>query len=244
MKTMLNMSCKICSVDYDSTMHNLYPRVLEKSCKQPEKHVLFRLLMELGSSGNCILAQLTSFMEERDKQHLLCWCMESFSPELTELLNRKLHENDMGKCFSIGALMPDSEGGSIVLAARNTIVDYSSFMEQIRRRTPGGFFGQALLRLINSVIENGDADQKIVKATDNTIVQTLIKDMLSSALHKQGICVEIDHISIQMAENDTLLPDAAKPLLDRRTESILIKALAEYLRHTAPEDETSIIASV
>jgi len=56
--------------------------------------------------------------------------------------------------------------------------------------------------------------------------------------------VEIDHISIQMAENDTLLPDAAKPLLDRRTESILIKALAEYLRHTAPEDETSIIASV
>ena len=150
----------------------------------------------------------------------------------------------MGKCFSIGALMPDSDGGSIVLAARYTIVEYSSFMEQIRRRTPGGFFGQALLRLINSVIENGDADQKIVKATDNTIVQTLIKDMLSSALHKQGICVEIDHISIQMAENDTLLPDAAKPLLDRRTESILIKALAEYLRHTAPEDETSIIASV
>ena len=241
---MLNMSCKICSVDYGSTLNNLYPRILEKSRRESEKHMLFRLLTELGGDGERILARLTSFVEECDKQYLLCRCMESFSPELTELLNRKLHENDMGKCFSIGALMPDSEGSSIVLAARNTIVDYSSFMEQIRQRTPGGFLGQALLCLINSVIENGDADKKIVKATGNAIVQTMIKDMLSSALHKQGICVEIDHISIQVVENDTLPPNVSVPLLDQRIESILIKSLVEYLRHTVPEDEASIIASV
>ena len=45
---MLNMSCKICSVDYGSTLNNLYPRILEKSRRESEKHMLFRLLTELG----------------------------------------------------------------------------------------------------------------------------------------------------------------------------------------------------
>lgn len=240
---MLDLSCKICAVDYDSTLRNLYPRILEKSSREPEKHMLFRLLAELGDDGERILTRLTGFVEEKDKQYLLCRCMEFFSPELTELLNRKLYENNMGKCFSIGALMPDLESGSIVLTARNTIVDYPSFMEQIRQRAPGGILGQALLRLVNSAIKNGDADQRIIRAAGNTIVQTMITDMLSLALHKQGICVEIDCVSIQPAESEALLPDAAVPLLDQRTESILIKAVAEYLRHTAPEDDALTIVS-
>lgn len=241
---MLDISCKIRTVDYDSTLRNLYPRILEKSGAESERHLLFRLLAELGGDGERILARFTSFVDEGDKRYLLCRCMEVFSLELTELLNRKLRENDIGKCFSIGALIPDLEDASIVLYAKNTAVDYPAFMKQLKQHTPGGFLGQTLLRLINSAMKGEGTDQKIIKVAGNAIVQATISNTLSSALRKQGICVELNGISIQSAESNAPQPAVAAPLLDQRMESILVKALAAYLRHTAPEDGAPVSAAV
>lgn len=241
---MFDISCKIRTVDFDSTLHNLYPRILEKSSVESERHLLFRLLAELGGDGGGILARLTGFADEDDKRYLLCRCIEAFSPELTGLLNRKLRENDIGKCFSVGALIPELKDASITLYAQNTAVDYPAFMEQLRQRTPGGFLGQALLRLINSAMKSGNTDQKIIRLAGNAIVQAIVTNTLSSALRKQGICVELDGISIQPAESNTPQPAMAAPLPDQRIEAILVKALAAYLRHTASEDSAPINAAV
>lgn len=190
------------------------------------------------------MARLTRFADEDDKRYLLCRCIEAFSPELTELLNRKLRENDIGKCFSIGALIPDLKDASITLYTQNTAVDNPAFMEQLRQHIPGGFLGQALLHLINSAMKSGNTDQKIIKLAGNAIVQAIVTNTLSLALRKQGICVELDGISIQPTESNIPQPAMAAPLLDHRTTAILVKVLAAYLRRTASEDSAPINAAV
>lgn len=239
---MLDMSCKIRTVDYDTTLRNLYPRILKEIGPKMEGHLLFRLLEGLDDDGERILARLASFVDEEDKRHILYWCMKVYSSELTELLNRKLQENDIGSCFSIGALIPDLEDTSIVFYAQNTTVDYPVFMEQLMQHVPGGFLGQPLFRLVNSAIKGGDTDQKIIKATGNPIVQVMITHALSSALRKQGICVELDGISIQLAENSPHQPAADTSLPNQQIESILVNALVAYLQKTVPEDNTPVNA--
>ncbi|MDE7247669.1 MAG: hypothetical protein K2N43_07255 [Lachnospiraceae bacterium] len=237
------MGCKIRAVDYDATLRNLYPRILEESGPEMKGHLLFRLLEGLGDDGERILARLASFVNEEDKRYILYWYMKVYSSKLTELVNRKLQESDIGRCFSIGTLTPDLEDTSIVFYAQNTTMDYPAFMELLMQHTPGGFLGQPLLRLVNSAIKGGDTDQKIIKAAGNPIVQAMITHTLSSALRKQAICVELDGISIRLAENSPHQPAADTPLSDQRIESILMEALVVYLRQTVPEDNTSVNAA-
>lgn len=236
---MLAATIKIRSIDYESTLQQIFPVLSEKIMSLPSKNMIVRLLQQLEDDALPVLIGLMYRIPEDTKNELLAGALNAYAPELRDKLNEELKKDEWGRLFEIGSIYIDRQT-EIVLNIGQIKVNYSALLSNgqvngaINERL-GIFSGLAIkaanmtTALVPEMIEKMCLDLLWREGNDARLM-----DLISRALSAHGIKLQLSEIRLMQDEKipDDVIESRQSFVLTEKMENDIICALAGYLRDT------------
>lgn len=121
---------KITDIDYEATLKNCYPYLMENMRKYEKTELIFRLLEKLGEDALTFLFRFTGRFSVEEKNRLVAIGFNAHEKELTGKITEYLKENKIGQAFEVSRITIRQRGTSLVLFLENVLVDAKLLLEQ------------------------------------------------------------------------------------------------------------------
>lgn len=236
---MLAATVTIRHIDYENTLRNIFPVIQPKLQTVKSQKMLIRLFQQLGDAALPVLLGVMSRLPEGTKNALLLAVLNAYAPEGQALLNRELHKDTWGQCFTVGSLSM-TQGEAIHLVIGQIQVDYKALLRndkisdaldsRLGRLSAlfKGAVGVATAVAGNAVERRG---LELLWKEDN---QQRLLQLVRRILHQNGILMEVETIALAQEERSEAETPAAQPLtLTESMEADILAALAGYLKEVA-----------
>lgn len=235
---MLATTIKIRSIDYESTLQQIFPVLSKKIMSLPSKDMIVRLLQQLGDAALPVLIGLMYRIPEDTKNELLIRSLNAYAPELRDKLNKEFKRDKWGHFFEIGTIYIDQQT-EILLNIGQIKVNYAGLLNNdqvssaINERL-GIFSGLAkkAVNMTTSLVPDTKIERMgldfLWREENNTRLMNLIRNALST----HGMKLELSEIQlIQDEETSEDVIESNQPFaLTEQMENDIICALADYLR--------------
>lgn len=242
---MLSIRLEIDQIDYEKSLGNLLPPVVEKcraksSPSEPEK-----LLRRLGPDAVPVAQKLLGYLGDKGRDAVIVWLVEDRREDLTAAANRYLEEALPGGVIRIGGLRAeDRPGPRLGVLAYGVRIDYAALL-----KSPLVESGVASLGNDNPFLKGAAkfALQMGAKMSPETLekqgiallssdaVKAKLLTGLSEGLEKMGLVVRFRDMALKT--DDAAPPAQPKPagdqgLIPDAIEDFLLDALCALLRDT------------
>ena len=232
---MLNIRLKVSEIDYPATFHTFYPLLSAHFTKPGKKDLLRSLLAALGDDAERVFLSWLPYLEETERRKLMAGVVNQNGPRMTPHLNEKLQSHEIGRCIRLSAMRAYLSGSDFVLELVGIQLEIPALAEAVGRKkklSPLIVLGlKGLSRLGPDVIEKKGAELMAIPE-----IRGEIRRALQDTLSGKGIVVTVEDIEVVHEPTQSMLPPVnVEPgrVLNEESETILVNALARYLRDKA-----------
>ncbi len=240
---MVSIQLKLDSIDYEKSIENLLPRVVDSCVSAPAPSELEKLIGKLGNDCVPVAKKLLRYLDNDLKDQIIVWLVDSHAESITKAANQYLEEILPGKVVYIGSLRADDLPGSrLSLHALQVQIDYAALLNSqlitsgVRRLGSDGGLLQGAARFalqMGSLIRQENLEKQGITLLSSDHVKPRLLSALSQAAAKAGLAVRFSDMVISP---DTAGVPAVKRssgdegLIPDRFEDALMDALVAWLR--------------
>ena len=237
---MLDATIRINSIDYENTLHHIFPVVSEKVLLTHSKNMIVRLFQQLGDAALPVLIGISYRLPVDTKDELLIRGLNAYAPVLKDKLNGELQKDRWGHYFTIGSLFIGKQDG-IILDIGRIAVDYqrllnneqvsSAIEDRLGRWNPLVPLAKTAAG-VAPVFAGNAIERKGLDLLQQDGIKARMLELLKSTLFKYGIRIDVNSIQImQVPKSTEEVIETREPFtLTERMEDDIISALSGYLR--------------
>ena len=237
---MLAASIKIRSIDYESTLQQIFPVLSEKIMSSTSKDMIVRLFQQLGDAALPVLIGVMHRIPEDTKNELLVCGLNAYAPELRDELNKELKKDKLGQCFNIGTFFIDQQD-EILLNIGHIKVNYPALLnnDQVNGAINEhlGIISGLAIRAVNmttALVPDTRIEKMALDLLWREGNDARLMNLIRRALSTHGIKLELSEIRLMqdVDEPEDVIESSQPFVLTEKTENDIICALADYLRDT------------
>lgn len=248
---MLTARIKIAKIDYNSTFHNFFPKIMEMLSENKKGSLGVKLLLKLGETSETAVIGILDRLDEIKKQEIICGVVARFSADIVRKLNEKLSEHEIGQCITVGSILAQRKSDGLWLTAENISVNYNrlasnqTVKDKINQTVSSaaekkaGLLGGAAKAIVGNnadklvrtvaVIAPNKAESTVLKYLNDEKNKQFILSAAEKALVEKGVIAEIADINISSAE-DIIESVSDNNIVISDRENDIIDAVAAYLK--------------
>lgn len=244
---MLQLSLALKSIDYEKTVHGLFPLVAGKlKAKKPDS-LPAMLLNELGKDGEELASGILKTFPEAVLQDVVCQVSESYKNLITGKVNDILRSNELGRSVTVGSVAVEKRGGTLCLCARNVEADIKAILSSPALQTKikttvsqyagGGILGKMAAKAVEPVLNaiSNMMPEKAETSGAELLKRPELKEKLLSfaakKLTEKGIFASLGDLTIEAGTTRAAVdqtPDGLR--LTPELKRALVSAVSQYLR--------------
>ena len=235
---MLNIRLEIENIDYEATIENLLPQLVETVSQKEDQGEINKFLTRLGPDMIPVAKKLLGYLDDTTRVRIAVWLIESNGDQLAELTNRVLAEQMPGALI-IGAFHAEElPGAKLALMAQQVNVDYPALLNSPLLISSIDSLGpmKAPARLImqmGSIMPAETLEKQGVTLLRSDLVKPKLLAAISDALRSAGVIMTFRNMTLE-SSNFIELPDRKEAkdegLIPDVFEDALIDAFVALLK--------------
>ena len=232
---MLNIQLHVSAIDYKTTFHTFYPLLLEHITKPERQGFLKSLVLALGNDGEKVFASWLPYLEEEDRRKLIAGLFNQNQARLIPLLNGKLQSSRLGKQITIHTGSVHATGDDFVIEMLVNI-NIPALISEIGNQISLSPLVLVAVKALSRMAMDDVIEARGVQYINRSEVKSEIVRTLKDSLLDRGIAVDvadIDIIHVPGKKEELAGECVPSGILDRDSEEIIVRALAQYLLDNA-----------
>ena len=233
---MLSILFEVERIDYEKSIENLLPRIIEK-CKAREKQSeLHKFLAKLGSDAVPVAKKIMKYLDQTARDQIIIALIGPYCDRLVQVANDRLEKMLAGEIVVIGGFTgEDLPGSRLILGATQVKIDYKALVNSplFSSNILGGAVKIAIQMASPATIE-----KQAINILTSDLVKPTILSALSDALQKTGLVATLQNMTIR-EETDTDYPGNTKKdegLLPDSIEDRLMDAVIAWMKDNGSTD--------
>lgn len=212
----LTINLEIEKIDYERSLENLLPQMVEKAAGKPSPSDLERYLCKLGDDAVPVAKKLLSYMDVAEKDAIIVWLVNSRQSEFAATANAHMEETLPGKVVQIGGFYAeDLPGTRLRLSAAQVNIDYLALFSSPMF---SGSLVSGAARLALQMMSQEALEKQGVTLLNSELVKPKVLSALSEGLRKSGLAVTFRDMKLAVNNGaakpgDAQLPDSIKDSL-------------------------------
>ena len=236
MLVMLSILFEIERIDYEKSIENLLPHIVEK-CKGREKQSeLYKFIAKLGPDAVPVAKKIMKYLDQTARDQIIIALIEPYCDRLVQAANDRLEKMLGGKTVVIGGFTgEDLPGSRLILGATQVEINYEALVNS--PLFSGNILGGAVKFAIQ-MASPATIEKKAINILTSDLVKPKILSALSDALQKTGLVATLQDMTIR-EETDKDNPGNTKKdegLLPDSIEDRLMDAVIAWMKDNGNTD--------
>ena len=235
---MLNIRLEIERIDYESTIDNLLPTLVETISQKVDQGEINKFLTRLGPDTAPVAKRLLGYLDVTTRDQIVVWLIESHAEQLAELTNRFLADQMPGALIIGTFHAEDLPGAKLALMAQQVNVDFAALLNSPLLQSSIDSLGAMkaparLLMQMGSRKPTETLEKQGVALLRSDLVKRKLLFAISDALNSAGVMITFGDMTLE-SSNFIELPDRKEAkdegLIPDVFEDALIDAFVALLK--------------
>ena len=192
---MLNILFEVGLVDYEKSIENLLPHIVEKCRAKKEPSEIDKFIIRLGSDAVPVAKKIMKYIDQTTRDQIIISLIMANQDWLVQVANDRLEEILGGKVVVIGGFTgEDLPGPRMILGATQVNINYKELVNS--PLLSGNIFSGAV-KFAVQMASPATIEKQAINILASDLVKPKILSALSDALQKIGLIVTLQNMIIR-----------------------------------------------